>query len=144
VKIAHRGAALYSWYFHLAAVPRWIAPGVRVTVGQVIGLLGDTGVQRSGPHLHFAMTVKPTGARERYLDPESLLAIWPLWIVEDGKAHMSTGEPPGLPVRAPARPRPVAPPPAMIPESEHAPANENQPAPGSAAAGSDAPAPTMN
>jgi hypothetical protein len=101
VKIAHRGGSLYSWYFHLAAVPRWIVPGVRVTVGQVIGLLGDTGVQRSGPHLHFAMTVRPpASSRERYLDPEPLLAIWPLWIVEDGKGRMSTAGPPGVPVRA--------------------------------------------
>lgn len=108
VKIAHRGGAIYSWYFHLAAVPRWIVPGARITVGQVIGLLGDTGVQRSGPHLHFAMTVKPPGgARERYLDPESLIAIWPLWIIDDGKGHMSSAAP-GVPVRAPARPRSAA------------------------------------
>ena len=24
VKIAHRDGALFSWYFHLAAVPRWV------------------------------------------------------------------------------------------------------------------------
>jgi murein DD-endopeptidase MepM/ murein hydrolase activator NlpD len=108
VKIAHRGGALHSWYFHLAAVPRGIVPGAEVTVGQVIGLLGDTGVQRSGPHLHFALTVKPPNrARERYLDPEPLLAIWPLWIVEDGKGRLSTAEPPGVPMRAPARPRSI-------------------------------------
>jgi peptidase M23-like protein len=106
VKIAHRNGALFSWYFHLAAVPRWIVPGVRITVGQVIGLIGDTGVQHSGPHLHFAMTVKPpSSGRERYLDPEPLLAIWPLWIAEGGKGHVSTAEPPGLPVRVPPRPK---------------------------------------
>ena len=106
VKIAHRNGSLFSWYFHLAAVPRGIVPGVRITVGQVIGLLGDTGVLRSGPHLHFAMTVKPPdSARERYLDPEPLIAIWPLWIIEDGKGHVSTAEPPGLPVRVPPRPK---------------------------------------
>jgi murein DD-endopeptidase MepM/ murein hydrolase activator NlpD len=126
VKIAHRNGALFSWYFHLAAVPRGIVPGVRVAVGQVIGLLGDTGVQHSGPHLHFAMTVKPHGARERYLDPESLIAIWPLWIVEDGKGHMSTAEPPGIPVRAPARPRRPSPPPA---QEDQAAQNDNEPAP---------------
>jgi hypothetical protein len=126
VKIAHRGGALYSWYFHLAAVPRSIVPGVRVSAGQVIGLLGDTGVQHSGPHLHFAMTVKPpAGSRERYLDPEPLIAIWPLWIVEDGKGHMSTAEPPGIPVRAPARARHVA----ASPPTDHAAENDNQPTP---------------
>ncbi len=104
VKIAHREGALYSWYFHLAAVPRWIQPGVKITAGQVIGLLGDTGVKNSGPHLHFSMSVKASkGGRERYLDPEPLIAIWPLWIADDGKGHLSTGEPPGMPVREPAR-----------------------------------------
>jgi len=131
VKLAHRNGALFSWYFHLAAVPRWITPGVRITAGQVIGLLGDTGVQRSGPHLHFAMTVKPTdGARERYLDPEPLIAIWPLWIVEDGKGHMSISGPPGVPVRVPPRPRRRAPDPA---KADSAPQNDNQPAVPSAA-----------
>lgn len=151
VKIAHRGGSLFSWYFHLAAVPRWIVPGARITVGQVIGLLGDTGVQRSGPHLHFAMTVKsPGGARERYLDPESLIAIWPLWIVDDGKGHLSTVEPPGLPVRAPARPRPAPTTPPASADDPRAAANDNQPASPSAApaaGGSDtppAPAPVAN
>src|SRR5262249_27059298 len=58
VKIAHRSGTLYSWYFHLAAVPRWVQPGVKITAGQVIGLVGDTGVKNSGPHLHFSMSVK--------------------------------------------------------------------------------------
>jgi murein DD-endopeptidase MepM/ murein hydrolase activator NlpD len=131
VKIAHRGGSLYSWYFHLAAIPRWIVPGVRISVGQVIGLLGDSGVQRSGPHLHFAMTVRPpAGARERYLDPEPLIAIWPLWIVEDGKGRASTAEPPGIPVREPARARPIAPAPRSLPP-ENAAQNDNQPPPSS-------------
>jgi murein DD-endopeptidase MepM/ murein hydrolase activator NlpD len=107
VRIAHRGGTLYTWYFHLAAVPRWIHPGVKVTVGQVIGLVGDTGVKNSGPHLHFAMSVKPgKGAHERYLDPEPLIAIWPLWVPDERNGHVSTLEPPGMPVRAAARPKP--------------------------------------
>jgi hypothetical protein len=72
------------------------------------------------------MTVKPpAGARERYLDPESLLAIWPLWIVEDGKGHASIAEPPGGPVRQPARARPIAPAPPSLP-AENAAQNDNQ------------------
>ena len=130
VKVAHRNGQLFSWYFHLAAVPRGIVPGVRVTAGQVIGLLGDTGVQHSGPHLHFAMTVKPPhGARERYLDPEPLIAIWPLWIVEDGKGRLSTAEPPGVPVRVPPRAKPRAPAAAQAEQVQ----NDNQPAPSPAA-----------
>jgi murein DD-endopeptidase MepM/ murein hydrolase activator NlpD len=111
VKIAHRGGTLYSWYFHLAAVPRWIRPGAKITAGQVIGLVGDTGVKNSGPHLHFSMTVKPSKeAHERYLDPEPLIAIWPLWIADETRAtgHLSMAEPPGMPVRAPARAKPEA------------------------------------
>jgi murein DD-endopeptidase MepM/ murein hydrolase activator NlpD len=104
VRIAHRGGTLYSWYFHLAAVPRNVRAGAKVTAGQVIGLLGDTGVVSSGPHLHFSLSVKPTKhARERYLDPEPLIAIWPLWNPNEGK--LTTTEAPGLPVRAPSRRR---------------------------------------
>lgn len=147
VKLAHRGGSLFSWYFHLAAVPRWIVPGVRITAGQVIGLLGDTGVQRSGPHLHFAMTVKPpAGERERYLDPEPLIAIWPLWIVEDGKGHMSTAEPPGIPVRVPPRRKRRAP---ATEQADQAAQNDNQSAPAPAAKATEpdthpAPAPAPN
>ncbi|MGE0869005.1 MAG: peptidoglycan DD-metalloendopeptidase family protein [Kofleriaceae bacterium] len=107
VKVAHRKGSLYSWYFHLAAVPRAIRPGVKISAGQVIGLLGDTGIKHSRPHLHFAMSVKPAnGARERYLDPEPLIAIWPLWLPNESKdAGRPTVAAPGVPVRAPARRR---------------------------------------
>lgn len=101
VKLSHQDGTLHSWYFHLAAVPRWVQPGAKVTAGQVIGLLGDTGVKRSAPHLHFSLSVKPPNGRERYLDPEPLLAIWPLWIPgeRDGHGQLSTGTAPGVPVR---------------------------------------------
>jgi murein DD-endopeptidase MepM/ murein hydrolase activator NlpD len=103
VRIAHRDGTVFTWYFHLAAVPRWIIPGTKVEAGQIIGLVGDTGVKLSAPHLHFAITVRPTkDAPERYLDPESLLAIWPLWIPDEngsGLGRVSTREPPGVPMR---------------------------------------------
>ena len=105
VKIAHRNGALYSWYFHLAAVPRWVQPGVKISAGQIIGLLGDTGVFKSPPHLHFSISVKPSKtAQERYIDPEPLIAIWPLWIPDEPK-HLTTDVPPGLPVREHDRPK---------------------------------------
>ncbi len=105
VKISHQGGTLFSWYFHLAAVPRWVQPGAKVTAGQVIGLLGDTGVKHSSPHLHFSLSVKPSKNQERYLDPEPLLAIWPLWIrgERNDQGRMSTATEPGVPVRAPAK-----------------------------------------
>jgi murein DD-endopeptidase MepM/ murein hydrolase activator NlpD len=102
VKIAHRDGTLFSWYFHLAAVPRWVHRGVKVSAGQVIGLLGDTGVKQSVPHLHFSLSVKSSKTtHERYLDPEPLIAIWPLWIPGDPerRGRLSTATEPGMPVR---------------------------------------------
>jgi murein DD-endopeptidase MepM/ murein hydrolase activator NlpD len=108
VKIAHRGGQLYSWYFHLAAVPRWVQPGVKIKAGQVIGLLGDTGIFHSEPHLHFSLSVKLSKfGHERYLDPEPLISIWPLWIANDNAnaGHMSLAAAPGVPVREHDGPR---------------------------------------
>lgn len=139
VKIAHRNGTLYSWYFHLAAVPRRIRPGVAVSAGDVIGVLGDTGIKHSAPHLHFSLSVKPSKAgRERYLDPEPLIAIWPLWITDaEGGGRPSSTIEPGVPVRrspqrrakpaepaaAPDAPAPAAPAPeAAAPEAVTAPA----------------------
>lgn len=102
VRISHRDGTLFSWYFHLAAIPKSIRPGVKVTAGTVVGLLGDTGIKHSSPHLHFALSVKPSkNARERYLDPEPLIAIWPLWLPNENMVggKLSEAEP-GLPVRA--------------------------------------------
>jgi endogenous inhibitor of DNA gyrase (YacG/DUF329 family) len=81
VRIAHRGGTVYSQYFHLAAIPRWVVEGRRVLAGQVIGLLGDTGVKNAAPHLHFTLSVKASRhLPEQYIDPEPLIALWPLRI----------------------------------------------------------------
>jgi hypothetical protein len=133
VRISHSGGMVYSWYFHLAAIPRWIQPGTHVEAGQVIGLVGDTGVKQSAPHLHFAMTVKPTpDGPERYLDPEALLAIWPLWIPDQdgatGLTHVSTRAPPGVPVRGPQRPK------KDVAQASHTAADAPAPAPSDPAA----------
>ena len=131
VRIAHRERSVFTWYFHLAAVPRWITPGTRVSAGQVIGLIGDTGIKRSAPHLHFAISVKPSAdAPERYLDPESLVAIWPLWLPDEdgsGIGRVVMHEPPGVPVRVRNRrkPRPAR------PAATETVANSNAPPPGS-------------
>lgn len=104
VKLSHRDGTIYSWYFHLAAIPKWVRPGAKVSAGDVIGLLGDTGIKHSAPHLHFAITVKPSKtARERYIDPEPLLAIWPLWVPDADRegGRLATAAEPGLPVRVP-------------------------------------------
>ena len=49
VRIAHRNGTVFTQYFHLAAIPRGIERGVPVKGGDVIGLLGDTGVKESAP-----------------------------------------------------------------------------------------------
>jgi murein DD-endopeptidase MepM/ murein hydrolase activator NlpD len=106
VRIAHRDGTLFSWYFHLAAVPRSIRPGLKVSAGTLIGLLGDTGVKHSAPHLHFALSVKTSKHNERYLDPEPLIAIWPLWIPgESGTGGALATSEPGLPMRGDTGPK---------------------------------------
>jgi murein DD-endopeptidase MepM/ murein hydrolase activator NlpD len=101
VRISHYEGTVFTWYFHLAAIPRAIEPGVHVKAGDVIGLLGDTGVKESAPHLHFAITVHPSKDwPERYIDPEPLIALWPVRIPIDGGAEglVTTLARPGLPI----------------------------------------------
>jgi hypothetical protein len=79
VRLAHRNGTVFTQYFHLAAIPRWITVGKKVEAGEIVGLVGDTGVKESGPHLHFTISVKPSGTLpEQYIDPEPLIALWPL------------------------------------------------------------------
>ena len=81
VRIAHKDGTIFSQYFHLAAIPRHLEPGVRVKVGDVVGLLGDSGVKHSAAHLHFTLSVRPSAqAVEKFMDPEPLIALWPLRI----------------------------------------------------------------
>ena len=101
VRIAHQNGTVFTLYFHLAAIARGIEHGAPVKGGQVIGLLGDTGVRESGPHLHFGITVKPGKEwPERYMDPEPLIALWPLHIPLDGSevGLVTTVARPGLPL----------------------------------------------
>ncbi|HXU06637.1 MAG TPA: M23 family metallopeptidase [Polyangia bacterium] len=102
VRIAHRGGTVFTQYFHLAAIPRWIERGTFVKSGDLIGLVGDTGVKESAPHLHFAVSIRPSPERaaERYIDPEPLIALWPLRVpLEDSPAGLvTTLAEPGLPL----------------------------------------------
>jgi murein DD-endopeptidase MepM/ murein hydrolase activator NlpD len=81
VRLSHRGGTVFTQYFHLAAIPRHIEAGVAVKAGELIGLLGDTGVKESTAHLHFTVSVRPAPELpEVYVDPEPLVALWPLRI----------------------------------------------------------------
>jgi len=85
VRLSHRNGTLFTQYFHLAAIPRGLQRGMAVRAGDVIGLLGDSGVKESAPHLHFALSVRmPRESYERYIDPEPLVALWPLRVPIDG------------------------------------------------------------
>lgn len=114
VRISHRGGTVVTMYFHLAAIRRGIERGVFVKSGDLIGLVGDTGVEKSAPHLHFAITIRPSPDRERYIDPEPLIALWPLRVpVDDGAAGLvTTLAEPGLPLGSalliPGRKRKIA------------------------------------
>jgi hypothetical protein len=105
VRIAHRDGTIFSQYFHLAAIPRQLVPGVHVKVGDVIGLLGYTGVKHSQQHLHFTLSVRPAqNMTERYMDPEPLIALWPMRIpVGDANEVVTTHVAPGVPRGAATR-----------------------------------------
>jgi murein DD-endopeptidase MepM/ murein hydrolase activator NlpD len=101
VRLSHHGGTVFSQYFHLAAIPRGLEAGAEVKAGDVVGLLGDTGVKESAPHLHFTVSVRPQkGWPERYLDPEPLIALWPLRIPLHGTevGLVTTVAKPGLPL----------------------------------------------
>jgi hypothetical protein len=105
VRISHHGGTIFTQYFHLAAIPRWIQPGVAVKMGQVVGLVGDSGVKHSSPHLHFTVSVKPSAQLpERYIDPEPLVALWPLRMPIGGGSIVTAQAAPGVPLGAAGRP----------------------------------------
>jgi murein DD-endopeptidase MepM/ murein hydrolase activator NlpD len=66
---------------HLSAIAAGIAPGVRVTAGQALGLVGNTGDARTTTsHLHFGIS-RPTTpddwkARRGQVDPFPYLQAW--------------------------------------------------------------------
>ena len=96
VRIAHRNGTVFTQYFHLAAIPRWIFPGKKVAAGDVIGLLGDSGVKNSGPHLHFTISVKPSPQmHEVFMDPEPLIALWPLRLAGAKEPTLTVATAPG-------------------------------------------------
>lgn len=72
VALEHAGG-LRSYYMHLAAVRDDLEPGTLVRAGEHLGTLGASGVRRSSPHLHFAVS-RRRGKGERYENPERRLA----------------------------------------------------------------------
>ena len=78
--INHKCGTITTSYIHLEGIREDLKPGIPVKAGEAIGTVGDTGVKESGPHLHFAVSVRPQGpdGPELYINPEPLLMLWPL------------------------------------------------------------------
>jgi murein DD-endopeptidase MepM/ murein hydrolase activator NlpD len=85
VRIAHWGGVVFTQYFHLAAIPTHLAVGAHVNAGDVIGLLGDTGLANARAHLYFTLSIRPSSEfPEVYWNPEPLIAQWPVRTPERG------------------------------------------------------------
>jgi murein DD-endopeptidase MepM/ murein hydrolase activator NlpD len=79
IRINHKGGTVVSSYIHLDGIREDLRPGIPVHVGEPIGTVGDTGVKQSGPHLHFAISVRPSpDGPEVFIDPEPMLHLWPV------------------------------------------------------------------
>jgi murein DD-endopeptidase MepM/ murein hydrolase activator NlpD len=68
-----QGKPLYTLYAHMQVILPFITPGQRVQMGDVIGLVGDSGVV-SGPHVHFEVRV---GENSYYTTRNPLLWMTP-------------------------------------------------------------------
>lgn len=80
VRLSHFGGMAFTQYFHLAATPRSLFRGAHVKAGDIIGLLGDTGLPETTPrHLHFTLSVRPSPElTEVYWDATPWLTPAPL------------------------------------------------------------------
>jgi Peptidase family M23 len=85
LRLSHFGGMVFTHYLHLAAVPRGISRGASVKAGDLIGLVGDTGNERPGRSIHFALSVRPSPELpEVYWDPSPLMTRWPLRVPAHG------------------------------------------------------------
>jgi len=95
VRINHKGGTVVTSYIHLDAIREDLRPGIPVKAGEAIGTVGDSGVQHSGPHLHFAVSVRPSAeGSELFIDPEPLLHLWPLAPKPAATLHAMTSSAP--------------------------------------------------
>jgi murein DD-endopeptidase MepM/ murein hydrolase activator NlpD len=71
VVIEHAGG-IRTHYLHLEEIRDDLEVGMKVRAGDPIATVGRTGVIKSGPHLHFAMS-QERGGRTYYVDAEPML-----------------------------------------------------------------------
>jgi murein DD-endopeptidase MepM/ murein hydrolase activator NlpD len=79
----------YYFYAHLSAVADGVVSGARVSPGQMLGRVGNTGYGQPGerdqfpPHLHFGIEVGST-----WVNPlPTLLSLYDAAVRADGKAQ---------------------------------------------------------
>lgn len=82
VQIKHADGSV-AQYGHLSGYHRDLAPGVKVSKGQIIGLVGSTGMS-TGPHLDFRLFTNDG----RYVNPEVLFGLRPTGKKTGGKGTM--------------------------------------------------------
>jgi murein DD-endopeptidase MepM/ murein hydrolase activator NlpD len=92
IRIGHKNGTVVTRYIHLDSIRIDLKEGDVVAGGQLIGRLGRTGIAISGPHLHFALSLRHggSGAAETYIDPEPFLRNWQLpsaVAIEDAQAR---------------------------------------------------------
>ena len=100
VRLSHFGGMVFTQYFQLAAVPGGLVRGVKVKAGDIIGLLGDTGLKGEPRHLHFTLSIRPSEEfSEVYWDPKPWMLQWPLRLPARGSVAglVSTGRGAELP-----------------------------------------------
>lgn len=66
---------LQTLYAHLSHVNLPVVAKGKVQAGDLIGFVGSSGTNASGPHLHLEMRVAPFLYNNKCLDPESVLAL---------------------------------------------------------------------
>jgi murein DD-endopeptidase MepM/ murein hydrolase activator NlpD len=79
VRLNHRGGTLTTSYMHLGDIRSDLQAGTPVRAGDPLGTIGMSGINHSGPHVHFQIGVRahPDDV-EVFIDPEPLLHLWPL------------------------------------------------------------------
>lgn len=76
VELSHRGGAITSRYMHLSQIEPGLKIGDRVTTGQKIGEVGNTGTSSHGNHLHFELFERTGDRKRKYLNPGEVFKSW--------------------------------------------------------------------
>tara|TARA_A100001037_G_scaffold269138_1_gene263099 strand:- start:787 stop:2145 length:1359 start_codon:yes stop_codon:yes gene_type:complete len=84
--VIKHGEIIITKYLHLSRIKKGIAPGKRVSQGEVIGFVGDTG-WATAPHLHYEFLVNGTHKNPRTV---SLPDAKPIGVIQRQSFESST------------------------------------------------------